>query len=411
MPKSILEELTQQHVLSALADLDSGISHPFSSPTGYELLHDGKRYAPKAVIGLAFKQLTGQMLGHEDFSGGEAPGQANYVLRGLGFEVVEKVGVAKNESFVTSRGFALPTDAGEMADKLWFNMWQRRLWPYQELQEGGTLYWYDTTEQAIVWKSRIAKVERFEFTNKAEVKAKFQTVFDVTDLNDAYFAAAADHGYCLAYKVDSLSRLNVPKPVEYNFPQGGWLRCSAAASGWLNKLPDPASPDGPSSAELSKTTKQVAETGYFSPASLKDERERKLREIVERRGQPDFRNKLIAAYGGRCAVTGCDAIAALEAAHIIPYTGPQSHHVTNGLLLRADIHTLFDLDLIGINPESLTISVATAIKVTLYAELQGQKLFLPVDASGIPNHEALTQRWGRFRGERGHHEGRVGDRV
>lgn len=400
MPKSIPEGLTQQHVLSALADLNAGISHPFGSPTGYELLHDGKRYAPKAVIGLAFKHLTGHMLGHEDFSGGEAPGQANYVLRDLGFEVVERAGVAKNEGFVTSRGFTLPTDAGEMADKLWFNMWQRRLWPYQELQEGGTLYWYDTTEQAIVWTSRVAKVERFEFANKDDVKKEFQVVFDVTDLHDAYFDAATDHGYCLAYKVDSLSRLNVPKPAEYKFPQGGWLRCSDDdSSDWLHNVQVPASPDGPSVNEISKTTILIAETGYFSLVSLKDEREKKLREIVERRGQPDFRNKLIAAYGGRCAVTGCDAVAALEAAHIVPYTGPQSHHVTNGLLLRADIHTLFDLDLIGINPESLTISVATAIKVTMYADLQGQKIVLPVNAADIPNHEALAQRWGRFVGE------------
>ncbi len=99
--------------------------------------------------------------------------------------------------------------------------------------------------------------------------------------------------------------------------------------------------DGPSADELAKAATQVAGSGYFSPASLNDERERKLREIVERRGQPDFRKKLIVAYGGRCAVTSCDAPAALEAAHIIPSAGPQSHHVTNGLLLRADIHTSF----------------------------------------------------------------------
>ena len=67
----------------------------------------------------------------------------------------------------------MPTDAGEMADNLWFNMWQLRLWPYQELQAGGTLYWYDTKEQVIVWQSRVAKVERFEFANKDEVKTKF----------------------------------------------------------------------------------------------------------------------------------------------------------------------------------------------------------------------------------------------
>ena len=74
----------------ALADLDAGVSHPFGEPTKYELFHDGKRYAPKAVIGLAARHLTGRLLPPQEFSGGEAPGQANYVLRRLGFTVVQK---------------------------------------------------------------------------------------------------------------------------------------------------------------------------------------------------------------------------------------------------------------------------------------------------------------------------------
>jgi hypothetical protein len=68
-----------------LADLDAGVEHPFGASTGYELVHQGKRYPPKAVIGLAFQHSSG-VLPHEPFSG-EAPGQSNFVLRGLGFTV------------------------------------------------------------------------------------------------------------------------------------------------------------------------------------------------------------------------------------------------------------------------------------------------------------------------------------
>src|SRR5262249_49780248 len=82
--------LTREHVLRGLADLDAGVSHPFGQPTGYELVHEGSRYAPKAAIGLACRHLLGRILGPEDFSGGEAPGQANFVLRKLGFTVVRK---------------------------------------------------------------------------------------------------------------------------------------------------------------------------------------------------------------------------------------------------------------------------------------------------------------------------------
>lgn len=90
MPQSIPRGLTREGVLQALADLNAGIEHPFGAPTGYELVHEGRRYAPKAVIGLACRSLIGRVLLPEEFSGGEAPGQADHVLRELGFTVARK---------------------------------------------------------------------------------------------------------------------------------------------------------------------------------------------------------------------------------------------------------------------------------------------------------------------------------
>src|SRR3954469_1632938 len=101
MPRSIPKGLTKEHVLLALADLDAGVEHEFGAPTGYELVHQGRRYPPKAVIGLAFRHHRGSILLPEEFSGGEAPGQANYVLRGLGF-TVEKKGSELAESEATA---------------------------------------------------------------------------------------------------------------------------------------------------------------------------------------------------------------------------------------------------------------------------------------------------------------------
>lgn len=90
MPQSIPAGLTREHVLRAIADLDAGEDHPFGKPTGYELVLDGKRYAPKAVVGLACRYSIGRLLAPEEFSGGEAPGQANFVLRRLGFTVASR---------------------------------------------------------------------------------------------------------------------------------------------------------------------------------------------------------------------------------------------------------------------------------------------------------------------------------
>lgn len=95
MPQTIPAGLKREHILRTLSDLDAGMNHPFGKHTGYELVHDNKRYAPKTVVGLAFRYYIGRILKPEEFSGGEAPGQANFVLRKLGFMVTKKVDEGK----------------------------------------------------------------------------------------------------------------------------------------------------------------------------------------------------------------------------------------------------------------------------------------------------------------------------
>lgn len=127
----------------------------------------------------------------------------------------------------------------------------------------------------------------------------------------------------------------------------------------------------------------------FDPTSLEDAREKIIRSIVQRRGQPEFRKKLIEAYGGCCAITGANAEQALEAAHIRPYKGKETNHISNGLLLRADVHTLFDLGLIAIDAKTMTVIVHSSLVDTTYKELLGKKLLLPKDKKYLPNLEAL----------------------
>lgn len=80
--------ITRDDVLAALRDLDAGVGHDYGPPTGYELVHDGKRYPPKAVIGLAARRLAGRYVSSREFSGGVGPGGATTRLRRLGFTVV-----------------------------------------------------------------------------------------------------------------------------------------------------------------------------------------------------------------------------------------------------------------------------------------------------------------------------------
>lgn len=80
-------------------------------------------------------------------------------------------------------------------------------------------------------------------------------------------------------------------------------------------------------------------------------------QIKIRRGQPKFRKKLLNFYQKTCIVTGCQIPELLEAAHILPYSEKKDYSLSNGLLLRADIHTLFDLSMIAICPESLQLKL------------------------------------------------------
>jgi hypothetical protein len=121
--------------------------------------------------------------------------------------------------------------------------------------------------------------------------------------------------------------------------------------------------------------------------------EKVLRAITERKGQAAFRDELFVAYGGRCAITQCDAEPALEAAHILGYAETGSQAISNGLLLRADIHTLFDTGHIRIDPETMTVVLSKTLAATCYQELAGMPLRLPDNTHDRPNRQALRERW------------------
>lgn len=130
----------------------------------------------------------------------------------------------------------------------------------------------------------------------------------------------------------------------------------------------------------------------FDPASLADGRRQIWAKIRRRQGQPAFRRVLLRAYGGACAVTGCAIEALLEAAHIHPYLGAETNVAANGLLLRADIHTLFDCGLIAI-AEDRSILVSDRLAETEYKALADRQLAAPLIATSRPSDNAL--RWHR----------------
>lgn len=126
--------------------------------------------------------------------------------------------------------------------------------------------------------------------------------------------------------------------------------------------------------------------------------ERRLQEVRIRRGQSAFRQKLLEAYGNRCAVTGCSIVGLLDGAHIVPVKAAGGFRTSNGLLLRTDIHTLFDLDLLRIRPVKRTIEIAAELVGTEYEHLAGARLREPGMERLRPRQKFLEVRWKFNRG-------------
>ncbi|XXK27311.1 HNH endonuclease [Arenicellales bacterium nBUS_45] len=87
----IANDITQEHLLQAIEDFKNGLEHRFGPSSTYDVLHDGKRYPPKAIVGLAAKQILDSPLDPDDFPGGLGT-RCFKVLTDNGFTIVPKEG-------------------------------------------------------------------------------------------------------------------------------------------------------------------------------------------------------------------------------------------------------------------------------------------------------------------------------
>lgn len=115
--------------------------------------------------------------------------------------------------------------------------------------------------------------------------------------------------------------------------------------------------------------------------------------VRPRLGQGAFRIGVTDVYQRRCAVTGERTLPILDAAHIRPYGAGGEHEITNGLLLRTDVHRLFDLGYVTVSADG-RFEVGRRLKEDfengrLYYEMHGRPIALPRDINQTPAREAL----------------------
>jgi putative restriction endonuclease len=114
----------------------------------------------------------------------------------------------------------------------------------------------------------------------------------------------------------------------------------------------------------------------------------------QRLGQGAFRMAITDGYGRRCAVSGEKTLPILDAAHIRAYGAGGGHDIANGLLLRTDIHRLFDLGYVTVT-ESGAFAVSERLKADFdngahYYAMQGKEVARPQAGFAPPSAEALS---------------------
>lgn len=159
-----------------------------------------------------------------------------------------------------------------------------------------------------------------------------------------------------------------------------WMECLARAT----RRPDAGAPSlhAPPALRADRIADAPIASGYGAPVPVRP-----------RLGQRSFRVAVLDSYGRRCAITNEKTLPVLEAAHIRDYHDLPVHSINNGILLRADIHKLFDSGYVTVTPQ-YQFEVSRRIKEEFengrdYYALHGSRIRLPQDLAHRPAVESL----------------------
>lgn len=264
--------------------------------------------------------------------------------------------------FITSRSFELPSDAREMEAHEWFNIWKRRLFPYEELIEGDILYWFDRIHQQLVWKTNVVETDRFPFSKKREILSRYPEA-----KSSDYYQKADEPGYFLGYKVRVIEALDLQRPSGFILPRSGWLRVDETlANVWFGR---PNSEEEPVLDKLTNTSptdlKKILELLSEKMKNMSTQRVKRLVETTIRRDTPIVK-ALKMAKGYRCEFPECGHRIPnksggyyIEVAHIEAVAKGGKSVLGNLLVLCPNHHKEFDHGNLQIDTQSETLLKGT----------------------------------------------------
>lgn len=143
----------------------------------------------------------------------------------------------------------------------------------------------------------------------------------------------------------------------------------------------------------------IEETEPFTEldqAGIDAANEERIKRISRHQGSPAFRKALLDAYNGRCAITGANTSDVLDAVVISQDLEFEPMKVSDGLLLRTDIHRLFDEHLLSIDPSSYEVVLAPKVSNSEYRDLEGISIELPLKEEDWPDSKSLQSHFDTF---------------
>ncbi len=132
----------------------------------------------------------------------------------------------------------------------------------------------------------------------------------------------------------------------------------------------------------------------FEP--LNKSREENKASVNQRRGQGKFKGDILKAYNNKCCVSGETCQELLDAAHLQEYLNEDSNHIQNGILLRVDLHRLYDNGLLYID-NNYKIRISPKITSRIYRKYHNKPILLPEDENDHPSIAALELKLKNFR--------------
>jgi hypothetical protein len=187
--------------------------------------------------------------------------------------------------------------------------------------------------------------------------------------------------YSPTFEIAGATRVRADRLAQFTAQHGTMAK-------WLGVAPVPGEPAPEEPAPEESPDLDFGQAPNDDPAA----RQTYARRV--RRGQPKFRQNLLRCFNGQCVVTRTNVDAVLEASHIDPHSTSGLNHTDNGLLLRSDIHALFDDDLLRIDPDTLSVVVDASLKDTIYWDLNGRQLFSRTSITE-QRYALLRARWQR----------------